>query len=229
MLRKTKIAAVLSILAAGPCFSGFYIGAGLGPEGASFSQKSDVVRPLTFYVEDHNHFAGTGGFGTLFAGYSWTFNRFYIAAEGNANISSVKYKLTNEEFLNNNFSKTTFTIPHSEGISILPGFYLRPDTLFYGRIAYANGRIKIRESDPTIRSNSLNRDGLRYGLGLRQDITDRWVFMMDYSQIHYNDIKSRVFEPMGNVTKSTRIIPNSAQVAFGVIYKFGVPIKAYIK
>ncbi len=229
MLRKTKIAAVLSLLFASPCFSGFYIGAGLGPEGASFSQKSDVVRPLTLFVEDHNHFAGTGGFGTLFVGYGLTYNRFYLAAEGNANLSSVKYKLTNEEFLHNNLSVTTFRIPHSEGFSILPGFFLRPDSLLYARIAYANGRIKIRESDPTIRSNSVNRDGIRYGLGLRQNVTDRWIFMMDYSQIHYKDIKSRVFEPMGNVTKSTRIIPNTAQVAFGVIYNFDVPVKAYSK
>ncbi|MBA3536123.1 MAG: porin family protein [Tatlockia sp.] len=229
MLRITKIVAVLSLLSASPCFSGLYLGAGFGPEGASFSQKSHVERIGTFNVEDVQHFAGSGVFGTLFAGYGWIINRLYLAAEANANISSVKYKLTNEEFIHGTFSKTTFTVKNSEGISILPGFFLSPGTLLYGRAGYANGRIKINESDPTIRSSSNNRDGFRYGFGLRHNFTPRWTFMMDYSQIHYKEIRSRVFEPMGAVLKNTRIIPNTAQVAFGIIFNFDVPAKVYVK
>ncbi|WP_274519413.1 hypothetical protein [Legionella tucsonensis] len=35
MLRKTKLL-IVSLLSANPCFSGLYLGVGVGPEGAHF-------------------------------------------------------------------------------------------------------------------------------------------------------------------------------------------------
>ncbi|CEG58405.1 outer membrane protein [Legionella fallonii] len=229
MSKKNMIISALSLLVASPCFSGLYIGAGVGPEGARFNQNSHVTRPGTFDVIDRENFSGIGVFGTLFAGYGWNYKRFYLAGEINANISSLEYKLTNKEYLHGTLSKTTFTIKNSEGISALPGFFLTENTLFYGRIGYINGRVKINESDPTIASATKNRNGIRYGLGLRQNITERLTVMMDYSQINYQSIDSLTFEPFGGVTKSTQIFPNSAQVAFGVLYNFDVPKKEYVK
>ncbi|CDZ78014.1 Opacity protein antigens [Legionella massiliensis] len=229
MLRKTTLCAALGLIFSSSCFSGFYLGVGAGPEGASFSQKAHVVRPGTFDVVDKNHFSGLGGFGTVFGGYGWKYNRYYLAGEVNANISSVEYKLTNDEYVHGTTSKTTFTVKNSEGVSLLPGFFLSNDTWFYGRIGYANGHIKIRESDPTIRSASTNRGGIRYGLGVRHNLTERWTLMMDYSQINYGGIRSSVYEPNGGVLKNTKITTNTAQVAFGVMYNFDVPQKVYVK
>jgi outer membrane immunogenic protein len=211
-----------------PCFSGLYVGAGVGPEGASFSQKSHVVG-FNFNVVDKEHFSGTGVFGTLFAGYGVIYNQYYLAVEGNANLSSVQYKLSNDEYVHRNFVKTTFTIKNSEGVSLLPGLFLSEDTLLYGRVGYINGRLKIRESDPTIRSMTKNRNGIRYGVGIRHNLTNEWTLMMDYSQINYASVKSTVFEPFGGVLKQTRITANTAQVGFGIIYNFDVPKKAYVK
>lgn len=228
MLRKTVFVTSLSLLSL-PCFSNVYVGASMGPEGANFSQRAHVIKPDSFNVKDAVHFAGTGVFGSLFAGYAWIHNNYYMAAELNANISSLTYKLTNDEIVHSHFSKTTFSIKNSEGVSLLPGFFLADNTLLYGRIGYINGRLKIHESDPTIRSMTANRNGIRYGLGLRHDLTNVWTLMMDYSQINYQNVKSTVFEPFGGVTKSTKITPNTAQVAFGMIYNFDVPAKAYVK
>lgn len=229
-LRKTHlIFGLSSLFLAHPSFSGFYVGAGFGPEGAHFTQEAHVVRPGTFDVIDKNHFSGIGVFGTLFGGYGLRHNRFYLAGEANANISSVEYKLTNDERIHHNFSKTTFTVKYSEGVSILPGFFFSDAFLAYGRVGYANGHVKINESDPTIQSSSSNRSGIRYGAGIRYNVINNWIFMMDYSQINYSRIKSHVFEPFGNVTKDTRIYPNTAQVDFGLIYSFDAPKAVFVK
>lgn len=229
MLRKTSCVGTISLLLATPCFSGLYIGASVGPEGASFSQKSHVMRPGSLDVVDKEHFSGLGGFGSIFAGYGLTYDRFYLAGEVNANVSSVEYDLSNDEFLHQTFSKTYFTIKNSEGVSLLPGYFFSSDTFVYGRIGYANGRLKIVESDPTIRNSNRNRSGIRYGLGIRHDLTPRLTAMMDYSQINYKSVTSHTFEPFGGVTKDTRISPSTAQVGFGLIYNFDVPEKAYVK
>ncbi|KTD11420.1 outer membrane protein [Legionella jamestowniensis] len=229
MLRKTTVGGLTLILAATPCFAGFYLGASVGPEGASFTQSAYVTRPNTFSVVDRNHFSGLGVFGSLFGGYAWRHKQFYLAGEVNGNISSVEYQLTNDEYLHQSFSKTYFNIRHSEGIGLLPGYFLADTTVFYGRIGYANGRLKIVESDPTIQSITKNRSGIRYGLGIRHALTSRFTFMMDYSQITYQSVKSSVFEPFGTVTKHTKIRPNTAQVGFGVIYNFDQPEPMYVK
>lgn len=235
MLRKRNLLlGITSLFIASPSFSGFYIGAGFGPEGAHFIQKAHVVRPGGpfqggFNVFDTNHFSGIGVFGTLFGGYGWRHNRLYLAGEVNGNISSVQYKLENDELVHHNLSVTRFTVRYSEGVSLLPGFFFSDYFLAYGRVGYANGHVRIRESDPTIQSSTSNRSGIRYGAGIRYNMFDRWSLMMDYSQINYSKIKSHVFEPFGNVTKDTRIYPNTAQVAFGLIYNFDAPPPVFVK
>lgn len=227
MLRITRIAGALSLLIATPSFAGLYVGAAVGPEGASFSQKAHVQRPGTFdafNVIDRNHFAGIGLFGTVFAGISWIYKQIYMAVEVNASMSSVEYKLINDEYVHGNFSKTTFTARNSEGISALPGILLSENTVLYGRIGFANGKIKLVEGgDPTIHGSGRRRDGLRWGVGIRHAFNEQFSFMMDFSSITYRHFYSFDYEPNGNVTKSTKIIPKTAQVAFGLIYRFDRP------
>ncbi|MFI4963585.1 MAG: outer membrane protein [Legionellales bacterium] len=222
MLKKTRI--LLGLFLTAPCFAGLYVGASVGPEGAHFRQKVHVQIPGNFNALDANHFSGIGVFGSIFGGYGWTHNQYYLAGEFNANLSSVEYKLTNDELLHQHLSKTTFKIGNAEGVSLLPGYLLTPVTLAYARIGYANGHLKIVESDPTIHSSSTRRGGIRYGLGIRHGILPHWSVMMDYSQINYRGVKSHVFEPHSGLTKDTRIIPNTAQVGFGLIYAFDKPV-----
>ncbi len=224
MLRKTISSAIISLVVTTPCFSGLYIGAAIGPEGGYFTQRSHVTRVGTFDVIDTEHFAGVGGFGSIFAGYGRAFNQFYLAGEVNANLSSLKYELKNEEFIHQTLSKTTFTIKQSEGISILPGYLVSASTLVYARLGYANGYLKIAESDPTIQSINKHRSGFRYGVGITHALTPRLAMRMDYSQTNYQGVHSSVFEPFGMVSKNTKISPLTAQVAFGLIYNFDQPI-----
>ncbi|MFC3908768.1 outer membrane protein [Legionella dresdenensis] len=220
MLRKTKLLSIISLLITTPSFAGTYLGAGIGPEGARFTQRAHVVRTGTFDVIDKQHFAGVGVFGSLFAGYGWQHEQYYLAAELNANLSTLEYKLKNIEYVHGTASATTFSVKSSEGVSLLPGYFLTKNFLGYARIGYSNGRVKINESDPTIKSAKTNRGGVRYGLGIRYNWVERWTLMMDYSQINYRGIKSLVFEPIGGVSKSAKISPATGQVAFGVLYSF---------
>lgn len=228
ILKKLIAIGSLYSLFTAPSFAGFYLGAGIGPEGLHFNQNAHVTRLGTFDVIDRNSFSGTGVFGTLIGGYGRTYNRWYAALEGNANWSSVQYKLTNNEYVNRNFLKSTFTVKNSEGVSLLPGILLAENALFYGRIGYANGYVKIHDSDPTIKSQTKNTNGIRYGLGFRYQFNPKWTAMMDYSQINYQNLHSTVFEPFGGVLKKTTISPNTAQVAFALLYNFDRP-QAYVK
>jgi len=229
MLRKTQLVSIISLLSATSSFAGLYLGASIGPEGASFSQKAHISRPGTFNAVDKNHFSGLGFFGSIFGGYGWKHDSYYLAGEINLNLSSVEYKLNNDEYLHLTFSKTFFNVKSSEGISLLPGYFLSDSTLLYGRIGYSNGRVKIVESDPTINNASKNRSGIRYGVGIRHSLTPKLDLMMDYSQINYKGIEGRVFEPFGMVTKVTKISANTAQVGFGLIYNFDQPEPVFVK
>lgn len=200
--------------------AGVYVGATTGPEGVLFSQKSHVTRPGTFDVVDKQHLGGVGIFGSAFAGINTIRNQWSLAAEVNANLSSVNYLLTNDEYINGTSSKTRLSIHNSEGISILPGYFLGSSTLVYSRIGYTNAHLKIRESDPSIKSVTTDKAGIRYGLGIKHSLNTKWQLIMDYSQINFNSIKSRVYDPLGMVTKTTKITPNTAQVGVGLIYNF---------
>lgn len=227
MIKKISMWVPLAISCTFPCFAGFYAGASIGPEGASFSQKAHVFRPSTFDAVDKQQYSGTGFFGSLFAGYGRNFDKYYLAAEMNGNLSSVKHQRINDEYVNKVFSKTTFKMDNSVGMSLLPGYFLSESTLAYGRIGYANGHLKTVEADPTVRSFNTHRSSIRYGLGVRHALTPRWILMMDYSQINYQSINSSVFDPFGTVTKYAKITPNTAQVGFGILYNFDAPV--YVK
>lgn len=224
MIKKALIASLLSVFSV-PCFSSFYLGLSVGPEGGLFKQTAHIAQIGTFNVTDRNHFAGTGVFGSIFGGYGYTFNRFYLAVEGNANLSTLEYDSVNNDYTHLQFTKTYFRIHENEGASLLPGFFLAPNSLLYGRIAYANGRLKIVEGDPSIQNVNTTRSGIRYGIGLRQAIKPRLSFMLDYSQTNYRHIKSLVSFPNILVTKYTKITPNSAQLGIGLVYNFDGPAR----
>ena len=73
MLRKILCCSVVSLFLSSPSIAGFYIGAGIGPEYAQFTQKTHVFDNYgSFKVIDEQNFSGSGIFGTFFGGYSWT-------------------------------------------------------------------------------------------------------------------------------------------------------------
>lgn len=225
MLRTTKVlGAGVFIFATSTINAGFYGGAGIGSDTVDFNQRSlvspisDGVHPVDFNVINKSHLSGTGVFGTLFVGFEKLYNKWYLAGEANANISSVTHTEYNHEFVHLNFADTFIKMQNSFGLSVLPGFQFTPSTLFYGRLGWTNSKIQQRTGDLSLVNFSVRRDGFRYGVGVKQAITDRVALRMDYSRIAYGSIQTRTND--GAVPKSTQLAPNQQLVEFGVVINF---------
>jgi outer membrane immunogenic protein len=200
--------------------AGFYVGAGLGPDTIDFKQRAHIFQPRNFDAIDRTHLSGTGIFGTIFAGYGWFYNWFFLAPEINANFSSVSFDSSNDEFIHQNFNTTHYKIKNSYGISVLPGIQINPNSLLYARLGYENARFKIITTDISIGNASNRRDGFRYGLGLRTNLYRAFDFRMDYSRVQYDTTKLHTFDATSSTTKTTWIKPRQQLLEFGLIYNF---------
>lgn len=227
MLGTTRvISAGFIIFAASTVNAGMYAGIGLGSDTVDFAMRSRVYEinpghPHSFDVINKSHLSATGLFGTLFAGYGTVFqNNLYLGAEINGNLSSTESKGYNHEFVHNSFSDTVIKIKRSIGISVLPGYQFTPATLFYGRLGVTNSTIQVNTSDISLENFSKQRNGFRYGLGIKQNITDRLAVRMDYSRIDYNTINTGTFDPVGKVVKTTQMTPNQQLIEFGLVVNF---------
>lgn len=227
MSGKTKLLGTsLLIIASSSLNAGFYMGAGLGADYANFTQrahvyKADPNQPLEFDVINKAHLAGSGIFGTLFGGFGGVVkNQFYLAGEINGNLSSLGFTGHNYEYIHLSASETILKIKNTVGLSILPGYQFSPATLFYGRLGVANSKFQQDTSDISLMNFGKRRSGFRYGLGVKQAITDRLAVRMDYSRIAYNTFDTGTFDAVGNTTKNTQLTANQQLVEFGLIYNF---------
>jgi outer membrane immunogenic protein len=219
MLRKTQLIPIFILLLSPTAFAkGFYLGAGVGPVFANFQQESSFLQPGTANVKDTTHLSGTGVFGSFFGGYGWTKEKYYLAAELNADLTSIEYKSSNQEFVHSNLNFTHYKIQHSVGVSLLPGYLYTENTLFYARLGYTNGNLKITTNDSSLQNINNNLSGFRYGVGVSHRFTQKVSARMEYSHINYQRTKFTVMD--GAITKSTMISPDTSEVEFGIIYNF---------
>lgn len=209
---------------------GFYVGLGVGPQSANFSQDSSIIQssllPLqNFNVINKAKFAGRGVFGSLFGGYGRRFciqgfnpNSLYLAAELNGDLSSTQFETSNSEFIHANFSKTTMKIENSYGISLLPGIYYSCNTLFYARLGYVRSHFTVDTSDTSLANVSTGLDGFRYGFGIKQNLTRKLAFRMEWSRNNYQGTSFSTLDPASLVSKTTTITPRTDKVEFALVY-----------
>lgn len=200
-----------------PSWASFYIGAGIGPDTVNFSKHATVNNPDT-RVLDNESLAGRGVFVTAFGGYAWNCQQLYLAGEANVNSSSLESESANIELLHHTVSHTAIKIKHNFGLSILPGFLLTDKTLFYGRIGWVQGYLKINSSDSTLRNSSTTLNGYRLGLGVEQTVYNRFAVRLEWSQLNYDDTTINVLD--GTTRKISNIWARTNQFEFGVDYRF---------
>src|SRR6185312_6928870 len=192
MKKRFTSAVILFFLTTGSEASGFYVGGGGGPDVTRFSVTSHVSQihngMLAFNVKNTDETVGTCIFGTLFAGYGKklgemnpALNNLYLAGELNANIDSLQHQNSNSEYVHQTFSTTTYRMPYSFGISLLPGYLYQDNTLFYARVGYVNSKFKISTSDISLTDINRNLSGLRLGLGVQRTLTTHLSLRMEYS------------------------------------------------
>jgi len=197
---------------------GFYVGLGGGPEAIDFKQSATISRPGSYLVNDDSRLSGTGLFGSIFGGYAWIHRSFYLAGEGNFEINNANHQRSNDEFIHQTFSSVSYRLPHAFGLNLLPGYLFTPTTLFYARIGYALGHLKVSSSDISIPSFNKNLNGFSFGLGVNQVLSQHVAMRMEYHQINYQDANVTSYDPVGGVAKATTISPTAGQVEFALIY-----------
>lgn len=219
-LRKIFIVLFMFCLSSQSFARGFYAGVGTGPEMADFQQRAYITQLSNFNAKDTTHLSATGWFGSLFGGYDWCCNHFYLAGEANVNASSARFYSTNDEYVHSNFSSSTYRILNSYGISVLPGYLWNNATLFYARLGYANGNFKITTSDVSLANIDRRLNGIRFGAGIKQMLTPNLAVRLEYSQINYDSTSFSTFDRQSSTLKETKITPMTAQVEIGLIYHF---------
>lgn len=222
MLRKTLCLFVCTpFLITSYAQAGLYVGKGFGSDFVSFKQTSHITKPGSFEAIDTTRQAGIGVFGTLYIGASKIIHKQYIAAlELNGNLSSSSFQRSNDEYVHQNFSNSSYKINNTFGVSILPGYQFTPDTLFYGRLGYSNGHFISRSSDPSLENMSQCMDGFRYGVGLTRSITKHTDFRFDYSLTNYRNVQFITVDLLSNTTKHTKVTPFQQLVELSLIYRF---------
>lgn len=233
MIKRSHLICIL-LLSLTPLSSfaaGFYVGAGLGPDYASFKVDARIKEihngRASFDVKNGEQLAGTGAFGTIFAGYGrrlsdWGFkpNNYYLGGELNANLSTLQHQNFNNEFVHMSFSSTNYRMRYGFGASILPGYLFTDATLFYGRVGYANANFKVSTSDASLKDIDRNLSGFRWGFGLQQALATRIAMRVEYSNTLYSSTSISTFDRLSTVSKTVQFAPNENEVEFGIVYNF---------
>ena len=214
-------------------FHGLYVG---GSGGGSFLTATSNVSSSTM-IDFPNTLFGTreytsgpfnsvtslknnSGIGALFVGYGLDFKRLYIGAEGFVNYSN--YQMTgfgntgstrffsnfNQSYiLNDHWESTIKASPFQFGLDLRPGFLLKPEMLFYGRVGFAS--VKLTQSGKSEGaavysfggfsnsypfalnpSNTSNKIALRLGTGFEYYFLPKWSARMDYIYVNYGTVNS---------------------------------------
>lgn len=221
MLKNLLVLPLLALPLCGLAWApGAYVGAGIGADTTDFDVTSYPQKTGDFDVINRTQLAAQGVLGNLFAGYAWTYNWFYIAAELNGNLSSATHTSSNEEKVHNSYSITKDKIDETWGVGLLPGVLLPQDTLLFARVGYVDGRYKVETSDVSLAPVDSWLNGLRLGLGVAKKINNHWNLRLEYSHISYQQQSSTVVIPSDDFMKKTDVTPDSNQAELGVMYSF---------
>lgn len=230
MLRKLLSIMLLALpLSCWAWGSGFYLGAGTGADTLDYYVQSYIKQAPTqqkFSVLTETDYAAQGIFGSLFGGYSFVREGFYLAGEVNVNASSAKLKTTNSEFDHPEQLATyvRYKLVPNWGISVLPGWILLQDTaLLYGRVGYAGGVFRINTTDSSLACVNQVLSGFRYGFGIEKNLFKNLDVRLEYNHIIYENSTVYHVDKSNTATtpKQTVITPQTNQFEFGLVYRFG--------
>lgn len=208
--------------------SGFYVGGGLGADAVDFYDETYIKQPPSaeaFSVINTIHQSAQGIFGSVFGGYSWIREAFYIGIEGNFNGSTSAFKTTNQEFdhatKTRSYAKTN--ILPNWGVSFLPGWLLLQDTtLIYGRFGYAGGIFHVTTTDSSLTNVNHVISGIRYGIGIEKRLYQHFGIRLEYNHIMYQGTTSEHFDISSGAPtyKQSVITPQTNQFELGFVYRF---------
>ncbi len=159
-------------------FNGFYMGSSLG----YIANSTDLdygpgLGSGNSYSEDQKGIA-------LVAGYSKTYNRYYLAGELGLNINP------SGDSASDGGNRIKAYEEHSIRLSILPGFRLTPRLLTYARLGLGRGKYEAQSTNTA--STSLMDDEPKVkeaylGAGAQYAITSRWGVRLEGTHVAGQD------------------------------------------
>ncbi|MHB1946972.1 MAG: outer membrane protein [Gammaproteobacteria bacterium] len=140
--------------------SSFYLGAGIGSSFLSY--HTVIVEPKPTII---NEYAGHGVLGNLQAGYQFSCNKYSLAIDGFANVTSQRtssYAIFGPSGGHRNMQ---FINDWNAGVSILPGYLFNDYLIAFLRLGYINSHYEINVKAHGAQHFSKNLPGGQIGLG----------------------------------------------------------------
>ncbi len=158
---------------------GFFVGAGLSSNATEVDIKIAGV-PNTKLSEDGRQLA-LG----LNVGYGKSFGIFYLGADLTYKNNYGKAKGPIAGLVGTNME---IEVKNALALSILPGIYVQPDTLVYGRLGKTRGTGEVNASGPGgSMSDSGTIDGNVIGLGVKHGFTQNLAGTFEYQRVSAQD------------------------------------------
>lgn len=203
--------------------NGFYVGIGAGPEFADFNQNAHIIiqppgLPIVANIKDAVKYSGRGAMGSLFGGYYFTKQNFYLAGEVGVDEGSVLSSTSNVNSVSGANTATKYRMRNSVNVSVLPGFLCTDFTVFYARLGYSNGNFKVSTTDVSLANINRHLGGLYYGVGVQHMFSPHISARLEYDQAAYE--ATQFFVVTGPVRKTTNISNSTSQAMLGLIYTF---------
>lgn len=225
MLRKVIILLFLSSFLVSAYASNFYLGIGAGRNTGDFGTNIEVDdAPLHVDITFRDNKSATGYLGNLFGGYELTMGFFSLAAEMNANTSSLKNSRSITDATKNTDDETEYTINQSYGISLLPGYALTRFSKGFIRLGYVKSKFNVDDSLTLLPNNSILisetkwLDGFRYGIGIDTLVLRNTGVRLEYNHISYQNTDT--FGQLGSSFTSSTIDPQADEVLLSLYFNF---------
>jgi opacity protein-like surface antigen len=204
MLKKLVIAVTSAALLAGSSASfaryGVYLGGDIGGNVASWTTKDRAGTNVSFNNQ--------GIIGTVFAGYGYNVDHFYVGIEGFFNQASNKSGTKN---INTRMTRY-ISQKYGYGLSLLPGIAITDGAILYARLGVVRTNFQIHDSSPVeiTPSSNTNITGSQAGAGVQVAIAPSLDVRGEY-----------VYSLYGSSSNSDgRFTPRNSQANIGIVYKF---------
>lgn len=203
----------------------FYIGIGTGLDSTNFHKYLHIVQVNgnEVYYKDDN-LSGNGAYIFGFIGYKWIINKFILSTELATQLSSLKYHgYVNDHYGNHEISRGDFTINKAYGLSLLPGYLIKNNTVFFGRIGMIKGNFKywefkIKPSGTTGITETEWLNGIQYGIGIETSLAKNLQLRLEYIYTAYQTYIDNAFRLAPDLIRTIKLTPTSNQIALSLLY-----------
>lgn len=222
-------------------FEGYYLGLGGGYSKQHMKDRYFQQNEIPVYAfSAENTYHRSTGLGQLFAGYSVPFSDyFYGGLEGGITFYGSTKQYTPVYPLATDYpTQASISQQYGFTVSLLPGLFVTPSTLTYGRIGYEVDRYKaqLNTAIPGVYPSSANQldwtSAVLFGIGINQYVSTNWSLRLEYNYLSSGPIAG-VHGTTFSMPYNARSLPivdqhfntyhlNTNGLTLGVLYNFNM-------